>query len=315
MTPAASGGVTPQPRRTGPHRSSHAAWAPTGALVGVTAVWGSTFVVVADAIRDMPVMPFLAWRFGLATVALVALRPRAVLALDRRDVVRAVLLGLALGLGYVLQTVGLFTVAPTVSGFLTALFVVFTPLVWWATSRRPVPSRAWVAVGVAAAGTAIMSVEGFGLGFGEILTIGAALAFACHIVGLATWSTPEKAYALAVVQLGTITVLCTGASAVTGDLQAPPTGAVWGALLFLALAATALAFVVQTWAQAHMTATRAAVVLLMEPVFAALTSALVGDTLTVRMLVGGALVLAAVAISESGPGQRDAAKSLPHLEP
>lgn len=275
--------------------------APTAALLGVTAVWGSTFVVVKDAIARMPVSDFLTWRFALAALAMLVLRPRSVAGLGPRGRRSGALLGVALGAGYLLQTLGLQTTGAAVSGFLTGMFVVLTPLGAAVLLHQPPGRTAWAAVGLATLGLGLLSLHGFSIGHGELLTLGCAAAFALHIVGLGRWAPCYDAFGLAVVQLITVAVLCGLLAGPTG-LSLPPDAGVWGALALTALAATALAFVVQTWAQAHLAPTRAAVVMTMEPVFGGLFAVLVaGERLGGRALVGAALVLAAMLLTELGP--------------
>ena len=274
---------------------------PTLALVAVTAVWGSTFVVVKDAVERMPVTDFLTWRFALAAVAMLLLRPRAVAALGPAGRRAGVALGLALGAGYLLQTLGLQTTSAAVSGFITGMFVVLTPLGAAVLLRQPPPAVAWAAVTLATVGLGLLSLRGWSVGGGELLTLGCAAAFALHIVGLGRWAATYDAFGLAVVQLLAVAVLC-GLVAVPGGLAMPPDAGVWGALLLTALAATALAFVVQTWAQAHLPPTRAAVVMTMEPVFGGLFAVgLAGERLGARTLAGAVLVLAAMVLTEVGP--------------
>lgn len=284
-----------------------------GALVGVTAVWGSTFVVVKDAIERMAVMDFLAWRFAIAALVMLALRPRSVARLGRVERRYGVLLGLALGGGYVAQTFGLERTPATVSGFITGLFVVFTPLCAGLLLRRRVGPVAWAAVAVATAGLALLSLHGLSVGRGESITLLCALAFALHIVGLGEWSTAGTAYGLAVLQTGTVAVVSIVASA-PDTLAPPPDAKVWGAVLLTAIAATAVAFFVQTWAQAHLPPTRAAVVMTMEPVFAGLFGVTVGgDDLTTRTVLGALLVLVAMYLVELGP-RRGAEGAVQRLE-
>ncbi len=287
--------------------------APLLALLGVTAVWGSTFVVVKDAVGRMPVTDFLTWRFGLASLAMLALRPRSVARLPAAGRRAGVLLGLALGAGYLLQTLGLQTTPASVSGFLTVLFVVLTPLGAAVLLRTPPSATAWVAVAVATLGLALLSLHGLSIGGGELLTVGCAAAFALHIVGLGRWAGSYDAYGLAVLQLLTTALLC-AAVALPGGLVRPPDGGVWAALALTSLAATALAFVVQTWAQAHLTPTRTAVVMTMEPVFSlGFAVVLAGEALGLRTLAGAALVLLAMLLTELGP-QPGAAGQVPRLE-
>ncbi|MCU1621360.1 MAG: Threonine/homoserine efflux transporter RhtA [Frankiales bacterium] len=274
--------------------------APTAALVGVTAIWGSTFVVVKDAVAKMPVTDFLTWRFGIAGLVMLALRPRSVAALGRTGRRHGFLVGLALGTGYLLQTLGLQHTTAAVSGFITGMFVVLTPLGAAVLLRKPPGRTAWVAVALATVGLGLLSLHGLGVGTGELLTLGCAGAFALHIVGLGEWARHSDAYGLAVVQLLTTAVMC-GIVAVPGGLVTPPDAGVWGALALTALAATALAFVVQTWAQAHLAPTRVAVIMTMEPVFSGIFAVAVADErLGLRALGGAALVLGAMLLTEVG---------------
>jgi drug/metabolite transporter (DMT)-like permease len=294
-------------RRTGP------ATAPALALLGVTAVWGSTFLVVKDAVERMPVTDFLTWRFALAAAAMLVLRPRAVAALGPAGRRAGVLIGLALGTGYLLQTLGLEHTSAGVSGFITGMFVVLAPLgAAVLLGQRPSPA-AWASVAVATLGLALLSLHGTALGSGELLTLGCAVAFALHIVALGRWASTYDAFGLAVVQLLTVAALC-AAGALPGGLVVPPDAGVWGALALTALAATALAYVVQTWAQAHLSPTRAAVVMTMEPVFAGVFAvAVAGERLGPRQVLGAALVLAAMLLTELGP-RRGAEGEVARLE-
>lgn len=278
------------------------------ALVGVCVLWGSTFVVVKDATERMPVMDFLAWRFAIAALAMVAIRPVTVTRLTPAARWHGLVLGVALAAGYVAQTFGLRRTPATISGFITGLFVVFTPLCAGLLLRRKVGWASWLGVAVATGGLALLSLHGLSVGRGEAITLLCAVAFALHIVGLGEWSTARDAYGLAVVQLSTVAIICAVAAA-PDSLGPPPDAGVWGAVLLTALAATAIGFLVQTWAQAHLAPTRAAVVMTMEPVFAGIFGVAVGgDDLTVRIVIGALLVLAAMFLVELGPRRAADAK-------
>jgi len=285
----------------------------TVALVAVTAVWGSTFVVVKDAVERMAVMDFLTWRFAIAALVMTMLRPGAVRALGPARVRRGVMLGLALAGGYVAQTFGLQRTPASVSGFITGLFVVFTPLCAGLVLRRRVDLTSWLGVAVATGGLALLSLHGLSVGRGEAITLLCAVSFALHIVGLGEWSRSQDAYGLAVVQLTTVAVVSALAAA-PDTLAPPPDAKVWGAILLTALAATAVGFFVQTWAQAHLAPTRAAVVMTMEPVFAGVFGVGVGgDDVTARLVIGGLLVLVAMYLVELGP-RRSAEAKVERLE-
>ncbi len=280
----------------------------------MTAIWGSTFVVVQNLVSRMDVTSYLFWRFAAAAVVLVAVRPRSLWSMSRRQLRHGVLLGLVLGLGYALQTVGLQHTSATVSGFITGMFVVFTPLISGLVLRRRVGRLAWAGVGLATVGLGLLSLRGFALGWGETLTLLCALAYAVHIVGLGEWSTPRDAYALTTVQLLTVAVVAGTMTLPGGGPQLPPDLSAWVAVLFMAVAATAVAFLIQTWAQAHLTATRVAVILTFEPVFAGIFGVLLaGDPVTARTVGGGLFILSAMYLVELGPrGGRD--EAVPHLE-
>src|SRR5206468_6657011 len=143
----------------------------TVALVVVTAIWGSTFIVVKDAVDRMAVMDFLAWRFVLAALVMFLARPGAVRRLPRAARLHGVLLGLALGAGYIAQTFGLRRTPATVSGFITGLFVVFTPLCAALLLRKRVTTPAWIAVGLSTVGLTLLSLHGVTVGTGQAITL------------------------------------------------------------------------------------------------------------------------------------------------
>jgi drug/metabolite transporter (DMT)-like permease len=289
---------------------------PTLALVAVTAAWGSTFPLIKDIVATVPVPDFLFVRFTVAALALVAIQPRAVARLSPAARRHGVVLGLVYGVAQVLQTYGLAHTAASVSGFITGMYVVLTPLFGALFLRQRIGASTWAAVALATVGLALLSLDGIAVGdsggLGEALTLLAAALYAVHILGLGAWSTPQDAIGLSVVQMAVIAAVC-GAGAVPGGVTLPSDPGQWAAVLYTGLIAGALALVAQTWAQAHLPATRAAIVMTLEPAFAALFAVLLGgETLTVRLLFGGALVLAAMYLAELGPRRaRDA--GVPHL--
>ena len=266
------------------------------ALLVITAVWGGTFLLVQNAVKRMPVMDFLAWRFILASLIMLALRPGCLRRIDRRGLFRGVALGIVLGLGYVTQTFGLLYASAAVSGFITGMFVVLTPVMAWIILRRRASLKVWLAVLLAAAGLALLSLHGWSVGKGELLTLACAIFFAVHIVGLGEWSSEQDIYALTFLQLATVGVVSLLA-ALPGGISLPPDWGVWGTIGVTAVLATALAFMVQTWAQSLVSATRAAVVMTMEPVFAGVFAVTLGaNRLDARIVMGAICVLAAMFI-------------------
>ena len=303
-----------------PRRTTDARLATLG-LLGVTAAWGSTFFLLKDVVERVPVSDFLAVRFALAAVAVWLIAPRAVAALTPAERRYGIVLGVVYGAAQLLQTVGLQYTSASVSGFVTGMYVVFTPLLGAVLLRARIGRVVWIAVGLATLGLGVLSLQGFAIGGGEALTLASALLYGAHIVGLGVWSSARSAIGLTVVQLLTITVVC-GAAAAPGGVVLPQTGGDWFALVYMALVAGALALVVQTWAQAHLAATRAAIIMTMEPVWAGPFAVLLGgERLGPRVVLGGGLVLAAMYLVELGPrapDEQDVAEdigSVPHVGP
>jgi len=272
-------------------RSRHVA---TLLLVAITAIWGSTFFLIRDVVLQMPPTDFLAVRFTIAAVAMVAVFWRPMLALNRRELQIAVGLGVLYAVAQILQTVGLVHTEASRSGFITGTYVVLTPIFTAILLRERIPRSTWVAVLMATAGLATLSLNGFGVGFGEGVTLLAAAVYALHIIGLGRYSSPATAAGLSTVQMVVIALVSLVAAA-PGGIELPTGRGAWASVLYMALMAGAVAIWAQTWAQSHLPATRAAIVMTLEPVFAAgFAVALGGESLTNRMFLGGAMVLAAM---------------------
>ena len=271
-------------------------------LIGITAVWGSTFFLIRDVVRVLPPTDFLAVRFTIAAAAMVAVFWRPLLALGRRELRIGVGLGVLYAVAQILQTVGLAHTEASRSGFITGTYVVLTPIFTAVLFRDHIPRSTWLAVLMATAGLATLSLSGLGagiggssgFGFGEGVTLLAAAIYALHIIGLGRYSSPATAAALSAVQMITIAAVSLVAAA-PGGIELPTGRGQWASVLYMALIAGAVAIWAQTWAQSHLSATRAAIVMTLEPVFAAgFAVALGGESLTLRMLLGGAMVLAAM---------------------
>jgi len=273
-------------------------------LLAITAGWGSTFFLIKDLLDRVPTLDFLAVRFAIASVALVLLAPRALGRLTRDSRRHAVVLGLLYGFGQILQTAGLAHTPASVSGFITGLYVVATPLFAAALLHMRITRVTWGAVLLAVAGLAVLTLDGLSVGYGEALTFVAAMLYALHIVGLGAWSAPGQAMGLAIMQLIVIAVVCLVCTAPDG-IVLPERASDWASVLYMALIPGALAIVGQTWAQSHLPPTRTAIVMSMEPVFAAFFAVLLGgESLTARMLFGGALVLTAMLVVELAPRRK-----------
>jgi len=266
----------------------------TGLLILLTAVWGSTFFLIRDVVATVPPADFLAVRFSVAALLMLAVFWRRLRALDRCEVLAAGGLGTLYGVAQLLQTAGLAHTDASVSGFITGTYVVLTPVLSALLLRERVPASTWYAVLLASAGLAVLSLRGVVVGVGEALTLAAAVLYALHIIGLGRLSTARRATGMSAVQMLAVAVLC-DVAAVPDGLTWPSGTGQWASVLYMATAAGVFALWAQTWAQAHLSASRAAIVMTLEPVFAALFAILLGgESLTGRVLTGGALVVGAM---------------------
>ena len=268
------------------------------ALLTVTVAWGAGFVVMKPAMNKIDVYDFLAVRFTIAAGLMALIRPSSLKSFKGATLKYGIFLGVALGFSYITQTIGLILSTAAITSFITGLYVVLTPLLIWIFFRKK--PKAVVALGVvlATTGLAFITIKDAQFDFGQIWTMLCALGFALHIVGLSKWSPGKDVYALTVIQLATVAVIC-WIGAVPNGLVVPNDFDVWFALVLTAVFATALGFFFQTWAQSIMDPSRVAIILTMEVVFAAAISVAVGqEVLSLQTIIGGLLMLGAMLLIE-----------------
>jgi len=265
-------------------------------LLLTTAVWGGSFVVMKDSLERQDVISFLATRFLIAGLLMLAYRPYSLVGLGKTLWIRATFLGFLLAAGFIFQSVGLTKTTVSSTGFITGLYLVFTPLISWLLIKRYILRLQLLAVFVATLGLYLIAYNGIEYGFGEFLVLISAVLFAMQIVAVGEWSNGKNAYPLALIQILVAALLFVMISFKDG-YQVPPDGSVWIAILFTALFATFLGFLIQVKAQAIMTATAAGVILAMEVPFAFIFGLYFdNDPLTLRIASGGALVMGAMAM-------------------
>lgn len=259
-------------------------------------------MITKRSLADMTPPMFLAWRFGLAAVVLIAVRPRSVLRLTGPDRVRSCVLGALLGAGFLLQTFGLERTSAGMSGFLTGTAVIMTPIAAAIVFGERIGPLGWGAVLLAGVGVVLVAGGGdLRITPGALLTVGGAVCFAGHISGLSQWATTSNAYSLTAWSVSVAAAGCWLAALISTGPMLPPTAEAWTSVLYLALGATCLGFVIQAWAQSALTAAAAAVVMTMEPVFAALLGVVAGEELLPVAWVGGLLIVISMLVAEFGP--------------
>ena len=191
-----------------PVRDRRRALLADAALLSVAIVWGLNFVVIKDAIADTGPMTYLLWRHIVAAIMLAAVMPRTVRQTRRRDWLYGAVLGLFLFVAFVTQTIGLQWTTPGKSGFITSLYIVMVPFLYWIVARR---SPGWTQIGgavLATAGLGLLSFRGgLGMSTGDLLTLVGALGFAAQIAATGFFAPRTKPAVLALTQIVAAAVL------------------------------------------------------------------------------------------------------------
>ena len=270
------------------------------ALLGVGFVWGAAFVLMKDAIVLQPYMDFLATRFTVAALAMMLLRPVVSLRFEAGDIKYGGFIGVVLAFGYITQTIGLDLTTAATSGFLTGLYVVFTPLIAWLFVKQKVSGKVAIGVLFSIVGMGIFSGAATSTEFqvGQIWLVVCAVLYAVHILLLGHYGKTRNSYRFAMIQIAFVALVTWGFALIDG-YQPPPNFEVWFAVLFTALLSTVLAFWVQTWAQTLLDPARVALLITSEVIFTALLAIGLGqEPLTLAIVVGGGMMLTAMLIVE-----------------
>jgi len=278
------------------------------ALVFVALVWGATFVSVKEAIKHIEPFYFLAIRFAIATIIMLA-----VVRLTLPALIKGILIGLFLFAGYAFQTFGLKYTTASNAGFITGLTVVLVPVFYTLLTKKTPGMISMFGILCAAAGLGLLTInESLQFNYGDILVLFCAVSYALHILVVGKFSPDNDSFILATVQIATV-ALASFIAAIFKEAT-PTMGSfntqVWNAILITAVFATALAFFLQTWTQKYTSPSHTAVIFTMEPVFAALFAYLIGgETFTPRQGLGAAAILTGMLASELG-GQRENKKEI-----
>ena len=278
-------------------------------LVVATFIWGSTFVVVKAALADAAPMPFLAVRFTLASLLLLAVMGRG--QVDRKAIVPGIILGLFLFVGFIFQTWGLLYTTPSKSAFITGFSVILVPvIIWLRGARLRMPTAMGSLLGLAGLYYLVLPPHLASANRGDIFTLIGAFAFAFHIVLVGSYNRRFSFRQLVPTQILVVGLLSTLSLPFDPNPHLAWTGHLIGALIVTAVLATCFAFTAQNWAQQYTPAAHAAIIFTLEPLFAALTSWVVmGERVGGRFLVGAGLIMAGMVVSELWGGSAPAPPS------
>ena len=273
--------------------------APLLALVGVTAIWGVTFVQVQDAIALYPLFAFLAVRFAISTVVLAPFAWSSLRTLPRSGYVAGIGVGVLLATAYGLQTAGLELTTVASTGFITGLYVVFTPLLALAFFGTPVPRVLWAGVALAVVGLLLLNGVPGGSALGNALVLANAVFQALQITAMERFAPRYDPRALTFLMMATSFVGFTVIALALGELEVPRGATVWGALVVTGVFAGALGYLIATWVQGRTTAARAALVFTLEAPFAALAGVLLANEVLGWIgWLGCAVMMAGILVAE-----------------
>lgn len=260
-------------------------------LLLVAMAWGASFVFMKDVLDRQSVNSFLFYRFAMAAIVLLIIHPQILRKLNWDNIKTGGITGIFLGAGFILQTYGLTMTGAAITGFITGLYVVATPLFEQFFGGRKLGRRIWLSIGIATAGLALLSVRGFAVGLGEMLVLLSALCYTGQIIGLSKWSKGRDLWTMAWIQIAVV-ALMTGIASFAEGIETPPDNEVWAVIIFTAIVSTVSAFIIQTWSQSIIESTKAAVIMTMEVVFSAIFAVTIGgEILSLRTLIGGTLVV------------------------
>ena len=270
------------------------------ALLGVGFAWGASFVLMKDAIAQQPYLDFLAVRFSIAAMVMIAIRPKLALNFQAGDIKYGLAIGVVLAFGFITQTIGLDLTTASTSGFLTGLYVILTPILAWLFLKQKINLRVGLGAILALIGIGVLSGAANDVEFqtGQLWLIGCAFLYAIHILLLSKHGKGRDSYRFTMLQLTAVAIICWGFALADG-YQGPPNAGVWFAVLFTAIFSSVLAFWAQTWAQGFLDPARVALLITSEVVFSAVIAVVVGqEVATWAMLIGGSLLLTAMLIVE-----------------
>ncbi len=273
------------------------------ALVAVTVVWGLTFSLVKKTLYTLSPFTFMAYRFGLAFLVMLAASPRGIRRLDRSVLAAGSLLGVFLYGAYSFQTIGLQHTSAGNAGFITGLFVVFVPVLSTLILKKKPRLTNLVSVVVAVVGLGFLSLQpGLRTNAGDLLVLACAFTYSMHIIFMDRYVQEHDLALLTLVQMGVVAILQTASALAFEDVSFPRGWFAWSTIAICGVFASSLAFFIQAWAQRHLSPVRTSVVLIMEPVFSVLFGMiLLGERLSWRGWLGCGLILAGMLITEMRP--------------
>ena len=286
-----------------------------GSLVLITMIWGATFIIIRSALEATGPFFFVGVRFAFAALALILFSLPLLKDFTWREVWAGMSIGLCIFGGYALQTCGLQTITASKSAFITAFYVPLVPLLQWLVMKRPPHLMAWVGIALAFPGVLLLSGpddSSAGFGWGEMLTAISALAIAMEIILIGLVARSVNARRVTIVQVLMASLLSFATMPLVGESVPPPSWLVLGSAFALGVSTAGIQYAIN-WAQKKVSPTRATLIYSCEPVWAGIFGRMAGERLPGLALLGGAMILAGVLVSELKPGGRKKGKDAASL--
>ena len=274
------------------------------ALLSTAIIWGTSFVVLKNALNDIGTLWVLAIRFTVAAVLMLVLVRGKLRGVSRRCVKGSVLMGFALASAYIIQTYGLYYTTPGKNAFLTATYCVLTPFLTWLFYRRKPGISNVLAAVLCVSGIGLVSLgTGFGaINRGDVLTLFSGIFYSLQIILMEQYIDSGEAAAISAVQFLTAAVICWAGALLFEKPPADVPAAAWGNIAYLSVMCTGVCFFLQAWGMRYTPSSSAAMIMTLEAVFGALVSILFyHEVATARVALGFGLIFAAVVISELRP--------------
>ncbi|MEG1992174.1 MAG: DMT family transporter [Acetivibrio sp.] len=270
-------------------------------LILVTIIWGGGFAASDIALKSLTPFQIMTIRFFLATVILGGISLPQMKNIKKEEIRAGILMGVALFAGFALQIIGLQYTTPSKNAFLTATNVVMVPFIAFLFYKKMVGWNGIIGAVMAIIGVGILSLEqGFSLGLGDALTLAGAVGFAFQIFLTGEFAGKYRVLVLNSIQMGTALFLSLLFLGVTGQVQVQATPSGWVSVLYLGIISTSITYLLQTNCQKYVDETKAAIILSMESVFGTLFSViLLHESITIRMVAGCVIILAAVFLSNA----------------
>ncbi len=272
-------------------------------LLLVALIWGSGFVATKTTLVEVTPYYLMAFRFAIGTLLLGIFFRKRLSAVTRKDLVAGSVIGFFMFSAFAAQTIGLLYTTASKQAFLTGTNVVVVPFLVWALYRKKPDAYSFAATFIALGGIALLTLQGtLTIGLGDSLTLLCAVLFAGHIVSIGHFAKDQDPIVLAAIQMAFTTVFSFLFAALSGEPWPVPnmTSSGWSGIIYMGIASSFIAFTIQNVAQKYTTSTHTALILCLESVFGTLLSVwLLGEALTLKMLLGCALILVAIVTAET----------------